>query len=134
MSMPLSDHEQRILDDIAKRLSEEDPRFAESVRRATPRGHAVRQLRLSVLGVILGLGILLTGLFLGLEDPKLTIGLGFAGFVVMLLGALAGVRASRALGNAVVIEARQRRERTPKRSLKDRMDERWQRRIDGDDR
>lgn len=130
--MPLSDHEQRILDDIAKHLSEEDPRFAESVRRATPRSHAMRRLRLAALGVVAGLALLFTGLFLGLENPSVTIGAGFAGFVVMLLGVLTGVRAFRTLGSAVVIEARERRERSQKRSLKERMDERWQRRMDGD--
>jgi len=133
-TMPLSDHEQRILDDIARRLSEEDPRFAESVRRATPRGHALRRLRLAALAVVAGLAILVSGLFLGLENPTTMIALGFAGFVVMLFAVLSGVRAFKALGTAVVVEARERRDRMSRKPLRERMDERWQRRIDRDGR
>ena len=33
--MPLSEHEQRILDEIERRLAEEDPRLVESVSRAS---------------------------------------------------------------------------------------------------
>jgi uncharacterized membrane protein YdfJ with MMPL/SSD domain len=132
--MPLSDHEQRILDEIAKQLAEDDPRFAENVRKATPRSHALRRLRVAALGVVAGLALLVTGLFFGLENSSVTVGFGFAGFVVMLLSVLTGVRAFRALGTAVVLEARAKRERTPRRSLRERMDERWQRRLDDDGR
>jgi hypothetical protein len=132
MGMPLSDHEQRILDEIARNLAEEDPRFAATVRSATPRGHALRRLRLAAFGGVAGLALFGTGLFLG-EGNVITF--GFAGFLVMLVSTLAGVRASRALGSAVVIEARQKREqREPRKGFRERMDERWQRRMDGDGR
>ena len=35
--MPLSEHEQRILEEIEKNLYEEDPRFARDVKRRAPR-------------------------------------------------------------------------------------------------
>lgn len=130
--MPLSDHEQRILDEIARNLAEEDPRFAQTVRSATPRSHALRRIRLAALGLVAGLALFITGLFLG-ESNVIT--LGFAGFLVMLASTLAGVRAFRALGNAVVLEVREKRQqRTPRRGFRERLDERWQRRLDGEGR
>lgn len=132
--MPLSDHEQRILDEIAKQLAEDDPRFAESVRSATPRTHALRRLRLAGIGLVAGLTIFVTGLFVGLDNNLLTVVFGFAGFLVMLGSVLLGVRASRSLGSAVATDMRRRRGSSgPKRSVRDRLDERWQRRMDGDD-
>lgn len=133
--MPLNDHEQRILDEIAKQLAEDDPRFAESVRTATPRGHALGRLRLAVVGLVLGLCIFVAGLVLGLENGVLTIAIGFPGFLVMLGSILIGVRAFRSLGSAVATDLRQRREVSgPRRNVRDRLEERWQRRTDGDDR
>ena len=130
--MPLSDHEQRILDEIARNLAEKDPRFAQTVRSATPRTHALRRIRLAALGAVVGLGLFVTGLFLGESN---VISFGFAGFLVMLVSTLAGVRAFRALGTAVVLEVREKRQqRDPRKSFRERMDERWQRRMDGEGR
>ena len=57
--MPLSDREQRILEEIEKNLYEEDPRFARATRRATPRFDRSKRARLGGLLFVVGLGTLL---------------------------------------------------------------------------
>ena len=47
-SMPLSDHEQRILDEIERRLAEDDPAFVEQVGRTDLYTHLARRIRLAV--------------------------------------------------------------------------------------
>ena len=42
--MPLSEHEQRILEEMERRLAEEDPRPVETVARTTVSGHALRRV------------------------------------------------------------------------------------------
>ena len=43
--MPLSEHEQRILEEIEKRLAEEDPRLVEQVGRTDLYTHLARRIR-----------------------------------------------------------------------------------------
>ena len=57
--MPLSDREQRILEEIEKNLYEEDPRFARATRRVTPRFDRSKRARLGGLLFVAGLGTLL---------------------------------------------------------------------------
>ena len=74
--MPLSEHEQRILEEIEKWLSEEDPRLAESVAKATVTNHALGRIRWGIAGFVIGLAML----------PLLLIDFwyGVGGFLVML--------------------------------------------------
>ena len=78
--MPLSEHEQRILEEIEKRLAEEDPRLVESVTKASVAGHALRRVRWGIAGFVLGLIMLF--LFL------VSISVAVAGFIVMLASGL----------------------------------------------
>ncbi len=78
--MPLSDHEQRILDEIERRLAEEDPRLVESVSRASLSGHLISRIRWSALGFVLGFAMLM--LF------AISIWIAVAGFAAMLASAL----------------------------------------------
>ena len=50
--MPLSEHEQRILAEIERRLLEEDPKFAHQVG-SSFRAHLARRMKLAVAGFIL---------------------------------------------------------------------------------
>src|ERR1700712_3665087 len=76
--MPLSEHEQRLLDEIEQALYAEDPKFASSVRSARPRNRARLVLALSVVGVLVGLAVVLFGLTANL------ILLGVIGFVLIV--------------------------------------------------
>jgi hypothetical protein len=78
--MPLSDHEQRILDEIERRLAEEDPKLVEQVGRTDLYTHLARRIRLSALAFILGIMLLLFFFTLPLVAA--------AGFVVMVMSAL----------------------------------------------
>ena len=57
--MPLTPHEQKILDEIERRLAEEDPRLVESVSRATVAAHALRRIRWGLAGFAAGFVLLL---------------------------------------------------------------------------
>jgi Protein of unknown function (DUF3040) len=58
--MPLSEHEQRILEEIERRLAEEDPRLVESVARATVTSHALRRIRWGIAAFVLGFVLLMS--------------------------------------------------------------------------
>lgn len=76
--MPLSEHEQRLFDQIEQALYAEDPKFASSVRSARPRNRARTMLALSVVGVIVGIAVVLIGLTANL------IIVGVFGFVLIV--------------------------------------------------
>jgi Protein of unknown function (DUF3040)/Putative sensor len=86
--MPLSDHEQRILAEIERRLLEEDPKFAHQVG-SSFRAHLARRLKLAVVGFVLGLVVLVVGVTLSY------VALGVAGFVIMLASVFLFVRTMR---------------------------------------
>lgn len=89
--MPLSEHEQRLLDEIEHALYAEDPKFASSVRgaRARRRPHIRSTALLCVLGVLAGLGLVLVGLLATI------IALSVVGFVVLVASSAYGVQAVR---------------------------------------
>lgn len=60
--MPLSEHEQKLLDQIEQALYAEDPKFASAVRSARAKSRTRRWVLLAIVGVILGLGLVLFGL------------------------------------------------------------------------
>ena len=86
--MPLSEHEQRILAEIERRLLEEDPKFAHQVG-SSFRAHLGRRLKLSVAGFVLGLIIVISSTFLE------SVAVGVAGFVLMLACVFLFVRTMR---------------------------------------
>lgn len=120
--MPLSDHEQRILDEIERRLAAEDPKFARSTSATTPRGLAVRRIKRASLGFIAGFGLMIAGLVSGQALP-----LGIAGFVVMLLALVVIARASRDIGPVST------RTKASGPSWFGRAEERWRKRFERDD-
>jgi hypothetical protein len=127
--MALSEHEQRLLEQMEKALYAEDPKFATSLRspalsRAS-RGRAV----LGVLGILVGMGILVAGVAVPLPA------LGVIGFAVMLVSAVvayAAFKATPAQGaegaaDQPVAEPKQARGRSP---FMERMEDRWRKRQD----
>jgi hypothetical protein len=85
--MPLSEHEQRILAEIERRLLEEDPKFAHQVG-SSFRAHLARRLKLAVAGFVLGLIVLVAGFVQN-------VAVGVAGFVIMLASVFIFVRTMR---------------------------------------
>jgi hypothetical protein len=86
--MPLSEHEQRILAEIERRLLEEDPKFAHQVG-SSFRAHLARRLKLAVAGFVLGLVVVISSTFLE------NVAVGVAGFVIMLSCVFVFVRTMR---------------------------------------
>lgn len=76
--MPLSDHEQRLLDEIEQALYAEDPKFAAAVRSARARSRTRRSVGLCVLGILAGLALVLVGLIAQI------IALSVVGFVLVV--------------------------------------------------
>ena len=145
--MPLSEHEQRLLDQIERALYAEDPKFASTVRSTDLRTHMRRRLRRAAFVLAVGFLLLLTGVATNLV-------VGVAGFVVMLAALLMALSAWRRLGGSSGPTLRAggndpgRTDRAAKRStkpsrpsrpgkaaqhggsLRDRLEERWKRRWD----
>lgn len=82
--MPLSDHEQQLLEQLERQLNAEDPTFADSMqdRDAPARGVglSVRHLVIGIVVAVLGLGLVLVGV-----ASKLIV-VGVLGFLVMAAG------------------------------------------------
>ena len=58
-SVPLSEHEQRILEEIEQRLAEDDPKLVEQVGRTDLYTHLARRIRLAAITFVLGCVLLL---------------------------------------------------------------------------
>jgi hypothetical protein len=137
--VPLSDHEQRLLDQIERALYQDDPKFASTVRSTDLRTHMKRRLRRAGLVLAVGVVVMFTGLVSNLPA------VGILGFVVMV-GALALALSSwKRLGTApsqglrVVGSDRPAKERRTRTStagtgsgggILSRLEERWKRRWD----
>lgn len=93
--MPLSEDEQRILQQIEAQLYESDPALAREVANTTLYSHAFRSLRLAALGFLVGCIIMVATLGISFL-------LAFVGFLIMLGSALVFVRSTRTLGRAGV--------------------------------
>jgi hypothetical protein len=145
--VPLSDHEQRLLEQIEQALYAEDPKFARLYRGSDVRSHYRRRVYRALAGLLVGLGVLLAGVIIPL------IPLGVAGFVLMLAAALYAVASwQRMTGHRSSLRVaggpegaapagteptpirakRGGRNRGPRRGLVERLEERWQNRQDGD--
>lgn len=124
--MPLSEHEQRLFEQIEQSLSE-DPKFASAVRSSDPRVHARRRLFLAALITLVGLSLVVFGTVNNLLP------LGAAGFVVMLGGAAYAMQSQRRAKNPTlqVVDGKASRSAKRRSSLVDRLEERWRRRPEG---
>lgn len=99
--MPLSEHEQRLLEQLEKQLHE-DRRFASNMKAPANEGRlSTRNIALGVLAVIVGIAALLLGI-----SQQLII-VGVIGFAVMFGGVLLALKKSAAgkIGHAKTVGA-----------------------------
>ncbi len=128
--MPLSEHEQKLLEQIERALVDDDPKFASQVRTGDRRQKARRKLQLGALLVVVGLAVLVGGAVIP------SVPLGVLGFLVMLGGAALSVLNYAAATGAVETpaggaSARSKGKGKPRRQpMKDRLEERFRRRYD----
>ncbi len=138
--MPLSEHEQRQLEQIEQALYREDRRLVRLVRSSDPHVHYRRRVVEALVGLALGAAMVAVGIILPL------IGLAAGGFVVLLLCGIWALNSWRQMAtvtlgggpaNGPVGKRRSRRSRRGGRghpargSMMERFDERWRRRQEG---
>ena len=145
-AVPLSEHEQRQLEQIEQSLYADYPKLAQAVRAKDPRIHYKRRVVQAAIGFLLGVGLLLAGVV------SKVIFVGVGGFVVMLACAMWALTSWRHMGGAVTGRAAgvsrgpggtrgqrggraaskdRRRRASGKTGFMERLEERWRRRQEG---
>ena len=133
--MPLSDHEQRMLDQIESALYAEDPKFASSVRGGGLRAPSARRRLQGAALFVIGLAMLVCGVaFKATMIGSFPI-LSVFGFLVMFGGvvfAITGPRAAVAATAPALSRARPRQKKAKGSggSFTSRMEDRFRRRFD----
>jgi len=89
--MPLSEEEQRILQEMEQKLYEHDRAFADRVSTRTPRNHTGRSGRGAIAVFVVGFALLLVTF-------RSSVLLGSIGFLIMLFAALAFLHQARESG------------------------------------
>jgi hypothetical protein len=93
-AVPLSEHEQRQLEQIEQALYADYPKLAQAVRAKDPRIHYKRRVVEAAIGFLLGVGLLLAGVV------SMYIFVSVGGFVVMLACAMWALTSWRHMGGA----------------------------------
>jgi cytochrome c biogenesis protein CcdA len=121
--MPLSEHEQRILEEIERRLVADDPKFAREVAGGSAEGAALKRVKRAVAGFVLGFVLLIVGLF----KASLLVYFGIVAFAVMV--------ASAAVIASGIKQVSQQRGTEPaaRQGWFARMEDRWKKRYEGGD-
>jgi len=132
--VPLSEHEQRLLEQIERALVDDDPKFASTVRSGDRRLKARRKLQLGIVLVVVGLAVLVGG---AVAQSWL---LGVFGFLVMFIGGpilivlnYKNATGAPEAGSAPASGGRPatgRKGRARRQPLKNRLEERFRRRYD----
>ncbi|MBV9012266.1 MAG: DUF3040 domain-containing protein [Pseudonocardiales bacterium] len=97
--MPLSEHEQRLLDQIERALYAEDPKFASNVRGARMRSRPHRRRIQGITLFVLGLLLLVAGVVLPFRPVGIPV-VSVLGFLVMFAGAVIAIFSHRVAGEA----------------------------------
>ncbi|WP_151479184.1 DUF3040 domain-containing protein [Streptomyces albicerus] len=131
--MPLSEHEQRMLEQMERALYAEDPKFATALEGSGLRTYTRRRVYQAVAGFLVGIALLMAGMV------AQQIWVSVVGFLVMLGCAVLAVTGWRkapkpgeqpAAGVSGAGAAPARRQGRQRRSMMDRIEQRWQRRRD----
>ncbi|MDT0435295.1 MULTISPECIES: DUF3040 domain-containing protein [Streptomyces] len=126
--MPLSEHEQRMLEQMERALYAEDPKFASALEGSGLRTYTRRRVYQAVAGFLVGIALLMAGMV------AKQVWLSVVGFLVMLgcaVLAVTGWRKAPKPGEQPANGAPQARgQGRQRRSMMDRIEERWQRRRD----
>ncbi|MEU3792651.1 DUF3040 domain-containing protein [Streptomyces fructofermentans] len=129
--MPLSEHEQRMLEQMERALYAEDPKFATALEGSGLRTYTRRRVYQAVAGFLVGIALLMAGMV------AQQIWVSVVGFLVMLgcaVLAVTGWRKAPKPGEQPAAGApgapQARRQGRQKRSMMDRIEQRWQKRRD----
>ncbi|GAA2263644.1 membrane protein [Streptomyces ruber] len=127
--MPLSEHEQRMLEQMERALYAEDPKFATALEGSGLRTYTRRRVYQAVAGFLVGIALLMAGMV------AQQIWVSVVGFLVMLgcaVLAVTGWRKAPKPGEqpSGVPGGGSRNSPRQRRSMMDRIEQRWQRRRD----
>jgi hypothetical protein len=126
--VPLSEHEQRMLEQMERALYAEDPKFATALEGSGLRTYTRRRVYQAVAGFLVGIALLMAGMV------AKQVWLSVVGFLVMLgcaVLAVTGWRKAPKPGEQPAAGGpHARRQERQKRSMMDRIEQRWQRRRD----
>ncbi|MEU1467674.1 DUF3040 domain-containing protein [Streptomyces sp. NPDC005761] len=128
--MPLSEHEQRMLEQMERALYAEDPKFATALEGSGLRTYTRRRVYQAVAGFLVGIALLMAGMV------AQQIWISVVGFLVMLgcaVLAVTGWRKAPKPGEQQAVRAGgagTRRQPRQRRSVMNRIEQRWQRRRD----
>jgi len=132
--VPLSEHEQRLLEQMERALYAEDPKLASTLRGADLRAHHRRRIALGLIGFLVGVALLITGAATSIAP------VGVVGFLLMLASAWWVTTGWRARPGPTPVPgtAPPGSSRTPAKAkarsagVMDRLEERWRRRREGE--
>ncbi len=128
--MPLSEHEQRLLDQIERALYAEDPKFASNVRGARMRSLSHRRRFQGIALFVLGLLLLVAGVVLPVRPVGIPV-ISVLGFLVMFAGAVVAIFSRRTAGDGSRGPSSDRSPNGQGRStLAQRMEQRFRRRFE----
>lgn len=126
--MPLSEYEQRVLEQMERQLTSDDPKLVNTFQGGSTR--SVRRWLLAGAGVVVGLTLLVVGAVV--SQPLI----GVLGFVAMFVSVIFVFSAPRRGGPSGVVtengSVRPAKPRAARPGLIARFEERWDRRREGD--
>jgi hypothetical protein len=123
--MPLSEHEQRLLDQLEQQLHADDPKFASHMESASGRSLSTRQIVVGSLVAVAGILTLLIGI------SSQIIALGVLGFLVM--GAGVYWATSRRSGGKAGTGGRKASKQPKGGGFMSSLEEKWDERRQGED-
>lgn len=122
--MALSDHEQKLLEQMEQALYAEDPRFAARIRTHSM-GRNRRRLAIGIVGLLVGLGVVVIGVL------NQQIWLGGIGFAFMVAAGVFAFAPARRSGPTGVVggspQSKAAKTKGPS-SFMQRIEQRWERR------
>ena len=137
-TVPLSEEEQRLLQQMEHALAAEDPKFASALRGSTLQARSRRHALLAAAAFVLGVVLLMVGAVRAFTTGVF-IAVAVSGFLVMLVSAYMFVvlwrRAQSSAGQPDAPGTTSRHTSSASRtsgSFMERMEERWRRRRDDD--
>ncbi|TDC49885.1 DUF3040 domain-containing protein [Actinomadura sp. KC345] len=136
--MPLSEHEQRMLEQIESALYAEDPKFAHAVRSTNPQVHYKRRIVKAAFGFVVGVCTLMAGLVINAGTVTIAVSVtGFLLMVVCCVWALTSWKRMAGIGEeSAAPQGGGGQQAGPAKPAKagfmERMEERWRRRSEGD--
>jgi hypothetical protein len=129
--MPLSEHEQRMLDQIESALYAEDPKFASSVRGGTLRAPSARRRLKGAVLFVIGLALLIAGVPFYSQNHAFLV-ISIIGFIVMFAGAVVATTGPRVAGKDKGNPSgavRAKKHKASGKSFTSRMEDRFRRRF-----